>query len=103
MRMARALLSLAALLLAAMLLVRPSDIRASEGEKQIARDYALVTAPPAPAKQSESEAAAKTDGCQSCHVETEAPTMHVSPAVRLGCTDCHGGNAAIRRSIARAQ
>ena len=24
--------------------------------------------------------------------------MHTSPAVVLGCTDCHGGNAAVRAS-----
>ena len=96
MSLQRALLALATLTCAVSVLLHSAGIRASEGAKQIARNYALVTAPPAPAKQSEDQAAAKTDGCQSCHVKTEAPTMHVSPAVRLGCTDCHGGDASIR-------
>ena len=80
MRLTRALLALAALTCTGSLLLRSADIRASEGEQAVARDYALVTAPPAPTKQSLAEAAAKTDGCQSCHVKTEAPTMHLSPA-----------------------
>jgi hypothetical protein len=44
-------------------------------------------------RQTVEEAAAKSAGCQSsnCHVGIEP--MHVSPAVHLGCTDCHGGNA----------
>src|SRR6185369_6795230 len=39
------------------------------------------------------DAAMKSTGCVSsgCHVNTEP--MHTSPSVRLGCTDCHGGNA----------
>ena len=86
----------AALICAAVLLFQASTISANEGERPVTRDYALVTAPPAPVRQTVDEALAKTEGCQSCHVATEAPTMHVSPAVRLGCTDCHGGNAAIR-------
>jgi hypothetical protein len=46
--------------------------------------------------QTQDEAARKNGGCISagCHVNTEP--MHVSPAVRLGCTDCHGGNAETR-------
>ena len=72
-----------------------SGIAASEGEKPVTRDYTLVTAPPAPDKQSVEDMAAKSAGCLTCHVQTEAPTMHVSPAVRLGCTDCHGGNASV--------
>ncbi len=32
-----------------------------------------------------------SDGCESCHAGIEP--MHASPNVRLGCTDCHGGNA----------
>ncbi len=89
MRGQRLLLMLAALLCA-------SGIAASEGEKPVERDYRLVTAPPAPARQSVEAMLTKTEGCQSCHVATEAVTMHATPAVRLGCTDCHGGNAAIR-------
>ena len=103
MRPGRVLLAIAALTCAGSLLLKASVISASEGERAVERDYALVIAPPAPAKQSVEEAAAKTDGCQSCHVKTEAPTMHVSPAVRLGCTDCHGGNAAVRGDPALAR
>jgi len=44
-------------------------------------------------RQTVDQAAAKSAGCQAagCHVGIEP--MHVSPAVHLGCTDCHGGNA----------
>ncbi len=66
---------------------------ASDAEKPVARNY--VAAPPAPSSQSEEEAAAKSAGCLSCHTRSDAPTMHESPAVRLGCTDCHGGNASV--------
>ena len=27
--------------------------------------------------------------------------MHAAPTVRLGCTDCHGGDAAVRKAGAR--
>ncbi|MFM7378473.1 MAG: hypothetical protein ACKO1O_10170, partial [Erythrobacter sp.] len=69
---------------------------ASDEEKPVKRDYSLVIAPPAPQRQSVAEMDAKSEGCLTCHVKTDAPTMHVSPAVRLGCTDCHGGNVSIR-------
>src|SRR3974377_1329306 len=55
-------------------------------------------APPAPMKQTEAEAATKSAGCMSCHTTTDSLTMHTSPGVTLGCTDCHGGNAAIFRA-----
>jgi len=48
---------------------------------------------PAP-YQSAAEAAAKSAGCITCHKTTDSATMHLSGAVTLGCTDCHGGNAA---------
>ncbi|MDB5718420.1 MAG: repeat protein precursor, partial [Sphingomonas bacterium] len=38
----------------------------------------------------------KNGGCLSCHTKTDAGTMHRSPAVALGCVDCHGGNSAAR-------
>ena len=53
---------------------------------------------PAPTKahnwidQSKDEALAKSRGCLECHITTDAHSMHTSPAVVLGCTDCHGGN-----------
>jgi hypothetical protein len=55
-------------------------------------------APPAPTKQTEAEAATKSAGCRSCHTTTDSLTMHTSPGVTLGCTDCHGGNAAVFRA-----
>ncbi|MFM8578501.1 MAG: hypothetical protein ACKOCN_06845, partial [Planctomycetaceae bacterium] len=42
--------------------------------------------------QTAEAAAAKSQSCVSCH--TGVGDMHRSPNVRLGCTDCHGGNAA---------
>src|SRR3546814_11083022 len=54
-------------------------------------DYRFT--PPAPREQSEAEMMVKSEGCYSCHVRTDRPTMHATPAVRLGCTDCHGGDA----------
>jgi len=59
----------------------------------VERDY--TSAPPAPSFQTQFEADAKSSGCMTCHTDTEAKTMHASSAVVLGCTDCHGGNAAI--------
>src|SRR5687768_12015426 len=69
---------------------------ASEGEKPVARDYSLVRAAAAPRTQEWDLAEAKSAGCVSCHVESDQKTMHMSPAVVLGCVDCHGGNAAIQ-------
>ncbi len=93
MRLIRSLLPLFTLVLA--ILVLPGSAgRASEAEKPVPRRYVL--APSAPAKQTVEQAEAKSAGCYSCHLKTDAPTMHVSPAVRLGCTDCHGGDAAVR-------
>jgi hypothetical protein len=38
---------------------------------------------------------AKSAGCQSCHTATDSATMHKSSFVRIGCIDCHGGDASI--------
>src|SRR5690606_25703922 len=64
---------------------------ASGGSRAVERDY--VMAPPAPARQSTADAHAKSEGCLSCHTATDSASMHASPAVILGCTDCHGGDA----------
>ena len=96
MRMARLLAFWGAFLVLAVSFFSGDAIRAAGGEKPVKRDYSLVTAPPAPQSQTAEMVAAKSDGCYSCHVQTDAPTMHVTPAVKLGCTDCHGGNASVR-------
>ncbi len=44
--------------------------------------------------QSKDEALAKSQGCLECHRTTDSHSMHTSPFVVLGCTDCHGGNPA---------
>jgi hypothetical protein len=66
---------------------------ASEGEAPVARTYAVT--PPAPANQTAAEAEAKSAGCMSCHTETDSKSMHVNPAIQLGCTDCHGGDSSV--------
>jgi hypothetical protein len=35
----------------------------------------------------------KSAGCLECHKGIDTLSMHTSPNVVLGCTDCHGGNA----------
>ena len=42
-------------------------------------------------KQTVAEAHAKSVGCIACHNGCQDP--HFKPTVKLGCTDCHGGNA----------
>ncbi|MEM7730645.1 MAG: hypothetical protein AAF311_15490, partial [Pseudomonadota bacterium] len=73
---------------------------AASGEKPVERDY--VTAPPAPAGQSPEDVAVKSAGCISCHEKTDTPTMHISGAIALGCTDCHGGDAGVFRELTDA-
>lgn len=61
----------------------------------------VQTAPEGLSRQSREQAEAKSAGCLSCHVMPkdkngpglfDDPNMHVAEA-RVGCTDCHGGNA----------
>lgn len=66
----------------------------SSGGEAVARQY--MTAPNAPASQTQEQMASKSDGCESCHTSTDEKTMHMNPAVKLGCTDCHGGNASVQ-------
>ncbi|MBV1690168.1 hypothetical protein KRR38_21405 [Novosphingobium sp. G106] len=92
MRQLRSLLLILALVVGA-LLVPAARTLANDAEKPVTRDYSLVRGKPAPARQSVADVEAKSAGCLSCHVKTDAPTMHVTTAVQLGCTDCHGGDA----------
>ncbi|MBC2664081.1 hypothetical protein H7F51_00965 [Novosphingobium flavum] len=88
-------LALPLLLLAFALLLGPNRaVFASEEERPVQRTYAKSA--PAPASQTQEAMDAKSEGCVSCHVKSDAPTMHLTPAVKLGCTDCHGGDAAVR-------
>jgi hypothetical protein len=66
---------------------------AADKEKPVKRVYRFT--PPSPKTQTVAEMQAKSDGCYSCHERTDEPTMHASPAVQLGCTDCHGGDATV--------
>lgn len=74
-------------------------LHASGGEQPVARVY--IPSPPAPMSQTAVQVAAKSDGCYSCHTRTDEPSMHATPAVMLGCVDCHGGNAAVRGDPSR--
>ena len=53
-----------------------------------------------PIRQTQEEADAKTRGCMSCHTPIDSVTMHSSKTVRIGCTDCHGGDASVMNSAA---
>ncbi len=64
---------------------------ASTDEKPVVRTYTMH--PPAPERQTAAEVRRKSEGCASCHTATDNASMHVNPAVILGCTDCHGGDA----------
>jgi hypothetical protein len=46
--------------------------------------------------QPQEEADRKSTGCVACHGLTDSPSMHTTGTVRLGCTDCHGGDPAIQ-------
>src|SRR5580765_3997668 len=46
--------------------------------------------------QSQADADRKSSGCLTCHTSTDSSTMHATGTVRLGCTDCHGGNSDAR-------
>ncbi|MEZ5696097.1 MAG: hypothetical protein R3E18_06600 [Sphingomonadaceae bacterium] len=75
------------------------QLQASGGEKAVKRDYSLVKAPAAPEMQTDAMVEAKSAGCKSCHdphgTWEGMWDMHETPAVKLGCTDCHGGNVSI--------
>src|SRR5581483_11189654 len=67
--------------------------------------HAMPPAPPSPADQSLSDVDHKSVGCIGCHTETDRLSMHDNPAVKLGCTDCHGGDASVKpeKGLARME
>ena len=73
----------------------------SGGHDAVERHY--TTMPDAPASQSKEQMVAKSEGCQTCHTSTDEKTMHINPAVKLGCTDCHGGDADVNKPSGSSQ
>ena len=80
--------------LSAFLVCVPALVFGAKGEQPVERTY--VTAPPAPRGQSEESVRQKSTGCVSCHAASDAKTMHLNPAVKIACTDCHGGNSSVQ-------
>ncbi len=66
---------------------------ASDEGHKVEREYEVF--PAAPRTQTKAQMNAKSEGCISCHTNTDELTMHETPAIKLGCTDCHGGNAEV--------
>ena len=60
----------------------------SPDKSYIQNNISLIT-------QTSEDISLKSDGCRSCHTKIDNLTMHKSPMVRLGCTDCHGGDSRI--------
>jgi len=71
-----------------------NQIALAASEKLPEKSYTM--APAAPERQTAQQAFAKTEGCMSCHTQTDEHTMHANPGVVLGCTDCHGGDATVK-------
>lgn len=74
---------------------------AAEKVKPLKIEYRFT--PPAPREQTEADVDAKSRGCYSCHTQTDQPSMHKTPAVRLGCTDCHGGDSVSPAAFGRPE
>ncbi len=77
--------------LAALAVLAPLSLKASEAEKPVKRTY--VEAPAARLGLTDDDVEKTSKGCVSCHTDSDAKSMHVSQAVKLGCADCHGGDA----------
>jgi hypothetical protein len=92
-RRSRAKLPLQWMVVLLTLLGLAADTAVASEKALVEREY--VMAPPAPKSQSQDTAREKSSGCISCHRETDEHTMHANPAVVLGCTDCHGGDASV--------
>ncbi|QTN34032.1 hypothetical protein HZ994_17475 [Akkermansiaceae bacterium] len=89
-----AALALAAAFLSLPALSQETEYRSLFGPRTAASEAAPTSvAIPRPNKVDQSKAAqmAKSRGCIDCHENSHDP--HGSEFVRLGCTDCHGGDA----------
>ena len=79
--------------LIAVALLAPMSVKASDAEKPVARTYPVF--PSAKLGMSDAEVDKDSAGCVSCHTDSDAKTMHMSQAVKLGCASCHGGDAGV--------
>jgi len=84
---------LAAIGAVALTVAPAASLLAAGKEKPQKIDYSFT--PPAPQNQTWVVADTKSTGCISCHTDSDQKTMHTTPAVVLGCTDCHGGDASV--------
>src|SRR5512133_2327448 len=76
------------------LLCLPAVVTSSTSDTQVDPATALML-------QTKEQATAKSRSCLGCHDGIE--DAHASDAVKLGCTDCHGGdaNVAVPKGAAR--
>ena len=92
------LFACAALFLSAVSTARAAE-EAGYGPPISVPKHSAANASPAPARtrvdQTPAAAMLKSRGCLECHKGIDTHTMHTSPNVVLGCTDCHGGDASV--------
>src|SRR5882724_8895590 len=60
----------------------------------ILSSYPVSAKPPLSQTQvrAASEQGAASQGCISCHTQSDSATMHETETVKITCVDCHGGN-----------
>ncbi|MGA7137726.1 MAG: hypothetical protein WBZ14_08660 [Terriglobales bacterium] len=89
------MLSLAAIVCAALAVFGPAGrTAASEQTPESSPQTSTEQSSPGLGDSLE-EAEHRSAGCVTCHNPMDSTTMHTTGTVRLGCTDCHGGNAQI--------
>ena len=84
-------------ILAALLLLFAASIVSLANSPSVPTGADPASSPPAPEQQTQGDAEQKSAGCMTCHTASDRHTMHTNPAVVLGCTDCHGGNAVVEK------
>src|SRR5579863_7301104 len=56
-----------------------------------------------PFRQTDEDVQRNSAGCMSCHGLTEAPSMHNTGTVHLGCSNCHGGDPSVMKPVGTKQ
>lgn len=73
----------------------PPVAAAGQDQAPSAPHPSIETQPPELLEQSQADADRKSSGCVSCHTKSDSATMHLTGTVRLGCLDCHTGDATV--------